>query len=72
MPLIKVTANAATYEKMNANMDFYVDLAKKDNMGEIGAKLYEECLLVASGKKTKAEILDQDRYNGMFVVGPLA
>jgi altronate dehydratase large subunit len=72
VPVIKVTANAATYQKMNDNMDFYVDLARKDNIGEIGAELYEECLRVASGKKTKAEILDQDRYNGMFVVGPLA
>ncbi|MCK9356147.1 MAG: UxaA family hydrolase [Dehalococcoidia bacterium] len=72
VPVIKVTANAATYQKMNDNMDFYVDLARKENMGEIGAELYEECLRVASGKRTKAEILDQDRYNGLFVVGPLA
>ena len=72
VPVVKVTANEATYQKMNDNMDFYVDLSRKDNMGEIGAELYEECLRVASGKKTKAEILDQDRYNGMFVVGPLA
>jgi altronate dehydratase large subunit len=72
VPVIKVTANGATYEKMKDNIDFYVDLAKKDHIGEIGAELYAESLEVASGRQTKAEILGQDRDNGLFVVGPLA
>ncbi len=72
VPVIKVTANGATYQKMKDNIDFYVDLAKKDHIGEIGAELYAEALEVASGRQTKAEILGQDRDNGLFVVGPLA
>ncbi len=72
VPVIKVTANGATYQKMKDNIDFYVDLAKKDHSGEIGAELYAEALEVASGRQTKAEILGQDRDNGLFVVGPLA
>jgi len=72
VPVIKVTANSATYQKMNDNIDFYVDLARKDHIGDIGAELYADALQVASGRQTKAEILGQDRDNGLFVVGPLA
>ena len=72
VPVIKVTANGPTYEKMKDNIDFYVDLARKDNINQIGESLYEEALKVASGKQTKAEILDQSSYNGIFIVGPLA
>ncbi|TFH37388.1 MAG: galactonate dehydratase [Dehalococcoidia bacterium] len=72
VPVVKVTANGATFEKMKDNIDFYVNLAQKDHMGEIGADLYAEALQVASGKQTKAEILGQDRDNGLFIVGPLA
>lgn len=72
VPVIKVTANGATYKKMGDNIDFYVDLAKGDPIEQIGARLYAEALQVASGRGTKAEILGQDRDNGLFVVGPLA
>jgi len=72
VPVIKVTANGVTYEKMKDNIDFYVNLAEKDHMADIGAKLYAEALQVASGKQTKAEILGQDRDNGLFIVGPVA
>jgi len=72
VPVIKVTANGITYKKMKDNIDFYVNLAEKDHMGEIGAELYADALEVASGQQTKAEILGQDRDNGLFIVGPLA
>jgi altronate dehydratase large subunit len=72
VPVIKVTANGATYEKMKDNIDFYVDLSQKDHIGEIGAELYAESLEVASGRITRAEALGQDRDNGLFIVGPLA
>jgi len=72
VPVIKVTANGVTYKKMGDNIDFYVDLARKEHMSEIGAELYAEALQVASGTQTKAEILGQDRDNGLFIVGPLA
>ena len=59
VPVIKVTANGPTYEKMKDNIDFYVDLARKDNINEIGKTLYEEAIEVASGKQTKAEIYNK-------------
>jgi len=72
VPVIKVTANGCSYEKMKDNIDFYVNLADKEHIGDIGAALYAEALQVASGKLTKAEILGQDRDNGLFLIGPLA
>ncbi len=72
VPVIKVTANGPSYEKMKDNIDFYVDLARKEHIAEIGAELYAEALEVASGRQTKSEILGQDRDNGLFLVGPLA
>ena len=72
VPVIKVTANGSTFEKMNDNIDFYVDLARKGHMPEVGAELYAHALEVASGRQTKAETLNQDRYNGIFIIGPLA
>ncbi|MCK4222629.1 MAG: UxaA family hydrolase [Dehalococcoidia bacterium] len=72
VPVIKVTANHATYERMMDNIDIYVDIASTSNLEELGRVLFEEALNVASGKKTKSEILDQCNYNGIYVVGPLA
>lgn len=72
VPVVKVTANGATYERMKDNIDFYVDLEAKSRLGEVGRELFAEGLEVASGKRTKAEILDQSSYNGIFLVGPLA
>jgi len=72
VPVIKVTANGVSYEKMKDNIDFYVNLADKEHIGDIGADLYAEAIEVASGRQTKAEILGQDRDNGLFLVGPLA
>ena len=72
VPVIKVTANGTTFKTMNDNMDFYVDLAQKSHMGEVGEALYADALEVASGKQTKAETLHQDVDNGIFIVGTLA
>ena len=72
VPVIKVTANRMTYEHLSDNIDIYVDMASSNNLEESGRVLLQEALKVASGKKTKAEILDQCSYNGIYVVGPLA
>ncbi len=72
VPVIKVTANRATYERMKDNIDVYVDIASTSNLEELGQVLFQETLNVASGKKTKSEMLGQCNYNGIYVVGPLA
>jgi len=72
VPVIKVTANRATYESMEDNIDIYVDIAASNNLQELGQNLFEEAVSVASGKKTKSEILNQSSYSGIFVAGPQA
>jgi len=72
VPVIKVTANASTFERMKDNIDFYVDLAGKGSIKQVGASLYAHALEVASGGQTKSEILNQDMDNGIFILGPLA
>jgi altronate dehydratase large subunit len=60
-PVIKVTANRNTYLKMKDNMDIDVSkiLQGKETITEAGQKVFEEVILVASGKMTKAEKLGQ-------------
>ncbi|MFW6126480.1 MAG: UxaA family hydrolase [Chloroflexota bacterium] len=72
VPVIKVTANRTTYERMQDNIDVYVDLEAKADVEHFGRILFSEALQVASGKQTKAELLDQSRYNGICIAGPLA
>lgn len=72
VPVLKVTANPATYEHMKDNIDIYVDIASANNLEELGQVLFREALDVASGKKTKSEILDQSSYGGIYIVGPQA
>jgi len=72
VPVIKVTSNPTTYEHMKDNIDIYVDIASANNLEELGQVLFREALDVASGKKTKSEILDQSSYNGIYIVGPQA
>jgi altronate dehydratase large subunit len=72
VPVIKVTANHVTYERMMDNIDIYVDIASTSNLEESGRVLFEEALKVASGRKTRSEIMEQCSYNGIYVIGPLA
>jgi altronate dehydratase large subunit len=72
VPVIKVTANRTTFDRMQDNIDVYVDLEAKADLEQFGWTLYDEALAVASGKQTKAELLDQSRYNGICIAGPLA
>lgn len=72
VPVIKVTANRTTYDRMHDNIDVYVDLEAKADLEQFGRTLFNEAIAVASGKQTKAELLDQSRYNGICIAGPLA
>ena len=60
-PVIKITANRATYLKMRDNMDIDVSkiLQGKETVTEAGKRIFEEVISVASGKITKAEKLGQ-------------
>lgn len=63
VPVIKVTANEASYEKMKENMDICVGdiISKGTPIAERGKDIFDLVIDVANGKKkTKSEILGHD------------
>jgi altronate dehydratase large subunit len=58
-PVIKLTGNKITYEKMKDNMDFDSSglIDGRDNLKDLGDKLFDEIIDVCNGKLTKAEVL---------------
>jgi len=58
-PVIKITGNPKTYETMGDNIDINAGtiIEGKETIDEVGKRIYEKILEVASGEKTKAEIL---------------
>lgn len=61
-PVIKVTGNSRTFEKMKANIDFNAGaiLEGASTIDEEGAELFELVRQVADGRMTKAEVLGHD------------
>lgn len=74
VPVIKVTANPVTYERLHHDhIDFFVDISNKTGAGfsRIGQDLYNEVLVVASGKHTKSEISHYGNFPNIFTLGPV-
>jgi len=59
MPVIKLTGNKGTYDRMACNIDMDVSpiFGGSKSVEECGKELFEEVLRVAEGKKVKAELL---------------
>lgn len=59
VPVVKITANQQTFDKMKDNIDFNVSqvIAGQKSIDEMGERLLKEVLEVARGKVTKAEVL---------------
>ncbi len=62
VPVIKITGNPRTYEKMKENLDINAGaiLTGEKTLQQVGEDIYAEILAVASGKLSKAEILGHD------------
>lgn len=62
VPVIKITGNPRTYERMRENIDINAGeiLQGKKTLQQMGEEIYQEILEVASGKMVKAEILGHD------------
>ena len=62
VPVIKITGNPRTFEKMNENIDINAGkvLTGESTLEELGREVFAEILAVASGKLCKAEILGHD------------
>ncbi|MBC7110054.1 MAG: UxaA family hydrolase [Archaeoglobi archaeon] len=68
-PVIKVTGNPRTYEKMKDNIDINAGkVLEGASISEVGREIFEEILKVSSGKLTKAEILGHDEI-GIWRIG---
>lgn len=71
IPVIKVTANPSTYERLSDHLDMLIDLAEPTDFAEAGRALCQEVIEVASGKQTKAEILNYGNFPNIFTIGPV-
>ena len=73
IPVIKITGNPITYERLLVHLDVFIELADKagSSTAQAGETLYQEVLAVASGKQTKAEIINYGSFPNIFTVGPV-
>ncbi len=73
MPVIKITGNPVTFQRLPDHIDMLVGMTAGKGCGlrAIGEKIYQEVLAVASGKQTKAEILGYGNFPGLYTVGPI-
>jgi altronate dehydratase large subunit len=62
VPVIKITGNQRTYERMKENIDLNGGLVMtgEKSLQQVGEEIYQEILEVANGKTVKAEILGHD------------
>ncbi len=62
VPVIKITGNPHTYERMKENIDVNAGavLTGEKSLQQVGEEIYSEILAVASGKLSKAEVLGHD------------
>lgn len=62
VPVVKVTGNSFTYEKMKENIDINAGtiISKNIDIKSKGRELFDFVIEVASGRKTQAEILGHD------------
>ncbi|MCX7779526.1 MAG: UxaA family hydrolase [Negativicutes bacterium] len=70
-PTLKVAANTGIFAKMNDNMDLNAGtiITGEETAAQVGARIFQEILAVASGKLTKAEIIGQNDF-GINRIGP--
>jgi altronate dehydratase large subunit len=73
IPVIKITANPNTYQHLPDHLDLFVEVADKaeSGIGQAGERLYQEIIAVASGKQTKAEMIDYGNFPNIFTIGPV-
>jgi len=73
VPVIKITGNALTWEKLRDHIDLDVSALMKgtSSFPADGKRIYQEILEVASGRLTKAEICGYTRAMDIYMVGPV-
>lgn len=73
VPVIKITGNSITWEKLRDHIDLDVsDLIRgTSSLPAAGRTIYNEIMEVASGKLTKAEICGYTRAMDIYMIGPV-
>ncbi|WP_188397842.1 UxaA family hydrolase [Sporomusa sp. GT1] len=71
VPTMKVASNTAMYNNMAGNMDINAGtiVDGDESIEQVGRRIFEEMIRVASGKRTKAEILGHNDF-GIQRIGP--
>lgn len=66
-PVIKITGNAQTYQRMKANIDVDTSpvITKEKTLQQMGEEIFDLVLKVASGYKPKAEVLGHEELFGI-------
>lgn len=73
VPVVKITGNRFTWEKLRDHMDMNVNgiMAGKTTLAEEGEKIIAKILQVASGELTKAEISGYCKAMDIYTTGPV-
>ncbi len=72
VPVIKVTGTTETYEQLRDYIDVGVHqvIEGSEYLESAGKRVFDELLEVASGKRTKAEIIGYTDPMNIYVTGP--
>ena len=73
VPVIKITGNQNTWEKLQDHMDLNVSgvMEGTETLPAAGKRIFNDILEVASGKLTKAEISGYTKAMDIYTVGPV-
>jgi len=73
VPVIKITGNTVTWDKLRDHMDINVSsiMEGTETLPGAGKRIFQEMMEVASGKLTKAEICGYTKSMDIYVVGPV-
>ena len=73
VPVIKITGNHNTWEKLQDHMDLNVSgiMQGTETLPAAGKGIYNDIIEVASGKLTKAEISGYTKAMDIYMVGPV-
>jgi len=73
VPVIKITGNSVTWEKLHDHMDLSVTAVMEgtEDITGAGRRIFDEICAVASGRLTKAEISGYTKAMDIYTVGPV-
>jgi altronate dehydratase large subunit len=73
VPVIKITGNRVTWDKLRDHMDIDVSSIMEgiETLPGAGKRIFQEMMEVASGKLTKAEICGYTKAMDIYVMGPV-